>query len=192
MEDNRAWYAVSVRARHEKTVANNLNAKGFQCFLPCYEIRREWSDRMKRSQKPLFTGYVFCRALDSERLSVSTTPAVRGIVGFGNRPAPVPDEEINALRSMAVSGLPLATERRLHTGEPVTIVQGPLCGLRGCLKRIDGGLRMVVNVELLHHSVSVTVHRNWVMPVSRQYPVPARQCSCLGRPDRIAMPYECD
>lgn len=36
-----------------------LSATGLEEFLPLYQVRRRWSDRVKVVDVPLFDGYVF-------------------------------------------------------------------------------------------------------------------------------------
>jgi hypothetical protein len=56
-----SWFAVQVKGTHEKRVATMLDYSGFEWFLPLYERRHHWSDRIKRVELPLFPGYIFCR-----------------------------------------------------------------------------------------------------------------------------------
>src|SRR6202040_2303430 len=55
------WFALRVRPNYEKPVAAALRGKGFQEFLPLVQSRRQWSDRVKVMDLPLFPGYLFCR-----------------------------------------------------------------------------------------------------------------------------------
>ena len=49
-----AWFALTVKPRHEKAVAEVLRGKGLEVFLPLYRSRRMWSDRVKlRRPTPL-------------------------------------------------------------------------------------------------------------------------------------------
>jgi hypothetical protein len=54
-------WALYTRHEHEKTVAEMLSAKGFEVFLPVYELIRRWKDRSKMLTLPLFPCYVFVR-----------------------------------------------------------------------------------------------------------------------------------
>ncbi len=62
------WYAVQIRPRTEKLVAQVLDHKGFENYLPLYKARRRWSDRLKEMELPLFPGYIFCRLDFSRRI----------------------------------------------------------------------------------------------------------------------------
>src|SRR5579871_980379 len=85
------WFAIQVRARYETGVAEHLRGKGFEWFLPMYKTRKQWSDRVKQFEKPLFPGYVFCRFNPHDRLPILKTPGVTQIVGNNHVPVPVDD-----------------------------------------------------------------------------------------------------
>ena len=53
------WYAAYTRARHEKSVARQMEGRGIECLLPVYRENRRWKDRRKLLDFPLFPGYVF-------------------------------------------------------------------------------------------------------------------------------------
>jgi transcription antitermination factor NusG len=153
------WFALSTKPRHEHTVAEMLAAKSVEAYLPLYDQRRQWGGRGRTVSVPLFPRYVFCRSLFEDRIKVLSTPGVLAVVGFGGKPAPVPDEEIAAVRRMLESGLPVLPCDFLAVGQRVRICGGPLRGLEGLLVRADNARRVVVNVESLCRGVSVEVDR---------------------------------
>ncbi len=79
-------------------------------FLPLYQARRRWSDRVKQVELPLFPGYVFCKFVMDERMSILTTPSVLGIAGTGLEPLPVDEGEIEAIRRVVGTGMELTPE----------------------------------------------------------------------------------
>src|ERR1700691_4477945 len=100
-----AWFALTVGPRKEKITAETLRARGFEDFLPLYSSSRLWSDRIKKLERPLFPGYVFCRFDPQVRQTVLKTPGVVSIVSFVKVPEPVEDSEISALQAVCSSGL---------------------------------------------------------------------------------------
>src|SRR5580704_258227 len=80
-----AWHALSVKHQHERTIEAALNHKGFEAFSPFHRSRRQWSDRTKEIELPLFAGYVFCRFAYHAKARVLNTPAVAHVVEFGGR-----------------------------------------------------------------------------------------------------------
>ncbi|MFN3322411.1 MAG: transcription termination/antitermination protein NusG [Bryobacteraceae bacterium] len=160
------WFALRVKARHEKNIAWVLRQKGYEEFLPLYHCERKWSDRMKQLELPLFPGYVFCRFDPRHRLPILTTPGVALIVGNGKTPEPVEDQEIEVLQAVVHSRLSAQPWPFLQVGQRVRIVRGALCGLEGLLVDFRKSLRLVVSVTLLQRSVAVEVDQEWVRPVS--------------------------
>src|SRR5437870_2014519 len=93
------WYAVYTCARHEKRVAAQLEQKTVESYLPLYNTVHRWKDRRAQVQLPLFPGYVFVRIALRERLKVLEVSGVVRLVGMQGRPAPLPEDEIVALRN---------------------------------------------------------------------------------------------
>ena len=159
-----AWFALTVKARHEKATALNLDRKGLESYLPLYHAQRRWSDRWKQVELCLFPGYVFCRFGYERRLDVLNLPGVTSIVGFGHKPVPVPDEEIAAVQSILASGRPVWPWPYVRVGQRVRIDYGALAGLEGILAREKDAWRVVVNVDLLRRSVAVEIDRDMISP----------------------------
>jgi transcription antitermination factor NusG len=158
------WYALTVKPRHEKTVARNLRAKGLEGFAPACRLRRRWCDRVKEIETPLFPGYVFCRFSYEERMQVLATPSITSVVGFGKEPAVVAEKEIAAIQAVVASGLAAQPWPYLRAGEKVRIEQGCLEGVVGILLREKDFCRVLVNVEILRRSVAVEIDRALLCP----------------------------
>jgi transcription antitermination factor NusG len=164
------WFALRVRPNYEKPVAAALRGKGFQEFLPLVQSRRQWSDRVKVMDLPLFPGYLFCRLNLEQRMPLLTTPGFLYLVGVGKNPEPVDESEIEAIQSVLRSGLPITPWPSLVVGQKVRLNHGPLRGLEGVLTRIANQHRMYVAVTLLKRSISVEVAPEWIRPISVNVP----------------------
>src|SRR5690348_8553785 len=70
------WYAVYTRARHEKSIVQQLERKQLNAYVPLYSARHRWKDRNVTVQLPLFPGYVFVYLALAERLKVLELPGV--------------------------------------------------------------------------------------------------------------------
>ena len=160
------WYALRVRSNHERVAAMHLREQGYEEFCPAYRSERQWSDRKKTIEQFLFPGYVFCRLNPDDRLPVLMMPGVVNVVGFGSRPAAIPDQEIEHVRTMVRSGLLVTPWPFLSVGQTVVLERGPLAGVEGILQQIKKTFRLVVSVQLLQRSVSTEVDRAWVRPVT--------------------------
>lgn len=159
------WFALQVRSRSENIVATFLRGYGYEWFLPSYKCRRQWSDRVKQMEVPLFPGYLFCRFNPQDRLPILKTPGMIGIVGIANTPIAVDDGEIAALRALVNSQLPRQPWPYLQVGQRVRIEHGALCGLEGILLNFKGDHRLVLSVTLLRRSVAAEIDSAWVTPI---------------------------
>ncbi len=161
------WFALNVRPRHEKTVAMCLDGKGFDQYVPLYRSRRQWSDRMKTVDLPLFGGYVFSRFDSLHRLPVLTIPGVLSVVSFGRGPEPVNAGELESIRRIVESGVPAEPWPFLEVGQRVRVERGPLAGIEGILLQMRSQSRIVVSLSLLQRSVAAEVGRDCISPILR-------------------------
>lgn len=170
-----AWFAVYTRHRHEKAVAQFIMGRGVRVFLPLYKTVHRWKDRMKDLSLPLFPNYVFVLTEIDQRVAVLSTPGVYDFVRLSGVPAPIPAEEIDAVRCAVERGLNVEPHPLLQSGDRVRVKSGPLEGLEGILVRKKNFYRLVLSVELLMKSISVEVE---ACDVERAGPRSAR----IGRP----------
>ena len=166
MTQKPAWFALTVKPRHEKAAAEQLDRKGIESYVPLYRARRRWSDRWKEVELCLFPGYVFSRYGFDRRMDVLKVPSVQSVVGFGGREEPVPDSEIEAVQSILKSGRPVLPWEYLEIGQRVRVVEGSMEGVEGLLVRKKDSWRVVVSVEMLRRSVAVEIDRDMIRPIS--------------------------
>jgi transcription antitermination factor NusG len=158
------WYALTVQHQHERQTEKALQSKGLETLVPLYRSRRQWSDRVKEVELPLFAGYVLCRFAIAGRREVLDTPGVATIVGFGGTMASLEDSEIAGIQRMLASKLPLAPWPYLKAGDRVRVEHGAMRGVEGTLLRIKDALHLVIGVELLQRSIAVEVDRDAIVP----------------------------
>ncbi|MEW6544256.1 MAG: UpxY family transcription antiterminator [Nitrospirota bacterium] len=163
-EDVTRWYALRTKSRHEKQVRDRLAGQGIRPLLPTLIRLSQWRDRKKRIEVPLFSGYCFAQFSWRDRLRVLMAPGVVSIVGSGNRPEPIPNEEIDALMSLMASTLPYDAHPYLREGMAVQVVRGPLEGVRGILLRKEKRCRLVISVHLIRQAAAVEIDAVDVVP----------------------------
>ena len=159
------WFAIQVRTRYEKQVAQSIESKNIHTFLPLYAARRRWSDRTKEVHVPLFDGYVFCQLDPCERMPVLVTPGVLQFVGIGKTPVPVEPGEIAAIQKLVQFGSVVRPWPFLREGERVRVDDGPLRNVEGILLRGEDADEVVVSITLLQRSVAVKIDRALVTPI---------------------------
>lgn len=158
------WYALRTKSRHEKLVRDQLEKQGIEPLLPTVRRLSQWKDRKKEIEVPLFSGYCFVRLSQENRLPAQKVAGVVEVVGSGNRPEPIPDEEIDALRMLVNSVLPYDSHPYLHEGMTVEVVRGPLQGAHGILLRKDKRHRLVIGVRLIQQAAAVEIDAMDVVP----------------------------
>ena len=155
------WFGLRVRSRSEQTTAAALQGKGYQPFLPRYNVSRRWTDRVKQVDMPLFPGYVFCRFDPQHRLPILVTPGVVEVVGVGKVPAAIDEAEIAAIRAVIEADLPAQPWPFTREGDRIVLLAGPLRGLEGVVSRCKENHRLVLSVTMLQRSVSVEIDPGW-------------------------------
>lgn len=155
---NRFWLAAYTRSRHEHQVASQLESKGLESLLPCYERLSRWSDRVRRVRTPLFPGYVFVHIRADEQVRVLQTSGVVHLVAHAGRPAVLTDSEVERLRSCMQRPEMLEPHPFLALGQRVRVRFGPFAGLEGFLVRRMNGDRLVISVQQIMRSVSIDLH----------------------------------
>jgi transcriptional antiterminator NusG len=151
------WYAAYTSANREKRVVEQLGARGVSHFLPLYSSVRQWKDRRVTLQMPLFPGYVFVRMALCDRLQVQQIPGVAKLVGVSGLPTALPEEEIELVRMSLENGVRAEPHPFLTVGRRVRVINGPMAGLQGILRRRKGQARLVVSVEVIQRAMSVEI-----------------------------------
>jgi transcription antitermination factor NusG len=152
------WFALYTTPRHEKRIAAQLQCNQVETFLPVYRTVHVWKNRQRASlELPLFPSYVFvCMPLDQNRASVLSIPGVQSFVGSRGKPWPLPDFEIEKLRT-GLGQLNAEPHPYLAVGDRARIRSGPLSGMEGVLVQMKNGARVVLTIEAIMRSVSVEV-----------------------------------
>jgi transcription antitermination factor NusG len=153
------WYALHTQSRHEKIVVQRLHERGVTTYLPLVTEVHRWSDRKKSVQMPLFGCYVFAKFVPNraERLRALRVDGVFGLVGGKGEGIAIPDEQINAVRSLVEGQLPWSSHPFLKIGQRVRIRSGALDGLEGVLVQRNGDRTLVISVDAIQRSLAVRV-----------------------------------
>jgi len=159
------WYALRTRFRHEKLVRDRLAGQGFEQFLPTIKRLSQWKDRKKEIEVPLFSGYCFAWFAWQDRLPVQRVSGVANIVGNGHGPEPIPDQEIEAIKTLMASSLRYDAYPYLMEGMAVEVIRGPLKGVRGILLRKAKPYRLIMSIKLIQQAASVEIDCDDIVPI---------------------------
>ncbi|MDP3667924.1 MAG: UpxY family transcription antiterminator [Sediminibacterium sp.] len=99
MQPEKKWYAVYTKPRWEKKIDAALVKKGVESWCPLQKIEKQWSDRKKIIEDPLFKSYVFVRIDVTERTKVLMTDGLLNFVYYLGKPAVIKNEEVAIIKS---------------------------------------------------------------------------------------------
>ena len=148
------WYAAYTKPRHEKNVASQLGMREVETYLPLYRTIHNWNGRKAEVDLPLFPGYVFVKVPVTERVRVLEQPGVVRLVGVNGKATPLPDDEIEQLRS-SLAFCKAEPYPFMVPGEKVRIRTGPMAGFEGKILRRKGKLRLLVSLDLIQSSIVI-------------------------------------
>ena len=164
---NKFWYAIYVKSRHEQCVHSELQEKGIKSSLPLKTVYRQWSDRKKKIQLPLFRGYVFVKInIQKERLDVLKVDGVVKFITFGGRFITIPEEQMDWLyRLLPESSIEYVQE--FPAGFDVEVTYGPFKGLCGKVKQKNSVAHLVVWFDAVMQGVSIKIDSAYLKEVKR-------------------------
>lgn len=140
---------------------------GVTSFLPLLETLRQWKDRKKKVQEPLFRGYVFVRIdIGREHMKVLDTEGVVKFVGIGRTPSVIRQKDIEWLRTLVrepdyISGRVAS----MPSGRKVRVLAGPFRDLEGTVVKQGREDRMVVFFDSIMQGVEISIFPELLMPV---------------------------
>lgn len=157
----RRWFACYTRARHEKSVARHLHARGYEAYLPLVERERQWKDRKKVVEFPVFPGYVFARFGAGEVHDVLETPGLATIVRVDGRPVAIPEEELENVRRFVAAlneaGVEPELQPLVEEGQRVRVTEGPFENVEGVVVERRGRRRVLVGLNAIRQGLEIDV-----------------------------------
>ena len=155
------WYIWYTQPRVEKKLEKRLEAEGIEVYLPLKKELRQWSDRKKWVEVPLFNGYIFTRISRRKFEEVRRTDGIVSYVRFNGEAATLSDGEIERIRQLITDPANLeVVHHHFDEGEKVNIIAGPLMGIEGLVVQHKGAKKVAVNIEKLGKSILVNVPIN--------------------------------
>ncbi|MBA4373582.1 MAG: hypothetical protein C0402_12075 [Thermodesulfovibrio sp.] len=155
------WYAAYVKSNHEFVAHAELSRKQIDTFLPTVKKVRQWKDRKKELDFPVFPGYLFIQVhpTPEDFLRVLKTRGVINLLSAqAGYPTPVDQEEIDSLKLLVKCGTDFDVYPHLREGTRVRVRRGPLEGAEGVLEKKDSACLFLVNVELLGRCIGVKMY----------------------------------
>ncbi|MBR0324187.1 MAG: UpxY family transcription antiterminator [Bacteroidales bacterium] len=166
VKDNKKWFAIYVKSRSEKKVLKLLEDIGIESFLPLITRVKQWSDRKKKVEEPLFRSYLFVNIPLNDYYTVLNVNGVVKFVTFERKPVPVPDNQIIAIKEyLNDTELHSINYEDFKEGELVRVKTGQMKDLVGRFVKINGKHRVIIDIEAVGQSLAVNVARSNVEAV---------------------------
>ena len=157
-QGKKLWYAIYVRSKHEKNVHSALLNKGIESSLPLKTVIRQWSDRKKKVQLPMFRGYLFVKInLDKDKFNVLQTPGVVKFIHFNNQIPVIPKEQIFWLDALLSSESEINYETQYLPGNEAEVIAGPFKGLKGKVIKQKSVFRVLLWIDIIMQGISVEI-----------------------------------
>lgn len=138
------WYALYIKPRWEKKVAYILEEAGYEVYCPLAKHTRQWSDRIKVVQEPVFRGYIFIRVSIGKLWEAVKTPGVIAPVRYLGKPAVIRDEEIEVIKRFLNEFSDFEVENiALEQRDHVRVKQGVMMNYEGIVMEVFGSTAVV-------------------------------------------------
>ncbi len=158
------WIAVYTKSRHEKVVIQELENKNIEAYCPIFKERRQWSDRKRWVEFPLFRSYVFAKIELKNSLYILQAMGVHHIIKFQGNISIIPDEIIQNIKSMIDGGFTVEQAEYFVKGDEVIVVDGPLKGMDGIVVKIKNENKLVLKVAAIQQAIAVQIHPGYLKP----------------------------
>jgi transcriptional antiterminator NusG len=143
------WYVINTYSGYEQKVKANLESriksmgmedKIFQILIPSEEVTETRNGKKRVTNKKFFPGYLLVE-MDLDENSwyvVRNTPKVTSFVGVGNKPTPLPEEEVTAiLEHIGKRRERRALKTQFDKGDLVKVMEGPFANFSGTVEDIN-------------------------------------------------------
>lgn len=155
----RDWWLVHTKPRQEEKALANLEAQGFECYLPLMPVEVLKRGSLKVKDQPLFPRYLFARTRHSgagENWGViRSTLGVNRLVSFGTQPAKVNEQLVWAIQESAAQRT--QAQAKFTPGEILHITQGPFTGLEAIYDMQVAESRVLVLINLMSKQVKLAI-----------------------------------
>ena len=151
------WFVIYTKSRNEKKVSELLQKNGVEVFCPLVKLKKNWSDRKKIVETPLFNSYVFVNISEKDRNVVFNVPGVIRYVFWLKKPAVARDSEIESLKAVLNDTMDSFSIENYQIGDTVKISEGVFKGLDGVIEKQSNNK---LHVILENVGIKITLQRS--------------------------------
>ena len=162
------WLVFYTKSRAEKKTYSLLIRAGFQTYLPLHKVLRQWSDRKKKVEVPLFNSYIFVQENESRISKILQIPGITRNIRYNGQPAYLAQSEIETIQRFLETGLTIETSGMvdIDLGDEVEIMDGPLRGLTGVLTNTSNQRQFALRIDALELTIKIEAPRAILKKIS--------------------------
>lgn len=156
------------RSRAEKKTLEQLTRHGQQTYLPLIEEVKQWSDRKKKVEVPLFRSYIFIHCAEHEIPELlQWQPNLVTYVRYNGKPAVIRQEELDSIERFISTGLSITVQNdsELEQGDRVKVMGGPLEGMEGEITEMANQHFFMVHIEAIQQAMMVKVPEQFLKKI---------------------------
>lgn len=153
------WFVVHTQsgfeARAKEALSQRIKGLGmedqiFDIVIPLRDIVTIKKGKKKNVKEKVFPGYLLIRMTlnDESWLVVRTTQGITGFVGAGNKPTPITEKEVEAIKKFVEQEQP-KFKAKFSLGEAVKVNDGPFTDFIGSIESMDdekGKVKVLVSI----------------------------------------------
>lgn len=160
-KSKKSWYAVYVKSRTEKKVALEFMYEDIDHYLPLIKRLKQWSDRKKWVEEPLFRSYVFVNIEQRDYFKVLQVQGAVKYISFEGNAVPIPEVQINAIRYYLEETDPEnIDDLSWKKGQKVEVISGSMVGLSGELIEVRGKHKVKVEIEAVGSTLLIHIPKS--------------------------------
>jgi transcription antitermination factor NusG len=166
---DKKWYVIYSKPRWEKKIDAALVNKGIESWCPIQKIKKQWTDRKKIIDEPIFRSYVFVHIEEAEKYEVLITPGVLNFVHYLGKPAEVRIEEIELMKKFLLekdAKFEVISTEGFRQNTKVRVSHGVFIDKEGTVLR-DGKKKVYVQIESLGQLMVVEFKTDYLIPISQ-------------------------
>jgi transcriptional antiterminator RfaH len=146
------WYVIYTNPKAEKKVSQQLATMGIEVYCPLVTTERQWSDRKKKVEVPLFTSYVFVNIAEKDKNRVFDARGVVKYLFWLGKPAIVREEEIAAIKKWLTDEVTDFEVDTIKKGDIFEIKEGPFANHSGLVQEVGKSA-----IKLIIESIGVVL-----------------------------------
>lgn len=159
------WYVMQVRTGTEESIRcqcqRTIDSSVLErCFIPYYQQKKRFQGKWHIQERILFPGYVFlvCRNIEGLLENLKHVIGFTKVIGTGSEIVPLTEEEVDLLKRMGKEEQLVEMSTGIIENDTVQILNGPLKGMEGCIRKIDRHKRKAwLEIEMFGRTMEMQV-----------------------------------